>query len=280
MMKAMKGIFLAGTLGLLFTFGLMGAAPAPPEVVGDITVTGSTTVLPIVAIAAEEYIRKHPGARISVRGGGSGVGIAALTDKVTDIAMSSRPIREAEIETARARGVNPVEHMIANDGIAVIVHPLNPVNELSLAQLREIYTGRITNWTQVGGEPGEIVVVSRDVASGTFKVFNRFVLKDEKVWPGALLQASNTAVLITTKITPGAIGYIGLGYIGPDIKVLALDGVKPTIETVLAGTYPITRPLFLYTDGEPEGLSKSFIDFILGDEGQRLIKEEGFGPIR
>ncbi len=245
-----------------------------------LVIQGSTTVLPIAQKCAEVFMQKHPEANISVRGGGSGVGIAALIDGICDIADSSRPMKDKEIKKALEKGVDPVAHVIAMDGIAVIVHPSNPVNELTLTQLKDIYTGKISNWSELGGKNQKIVVISRDVASGTFECFNKLVLKKERVRPDALLQASNAAVLSVVKRTKGAIGYVGLGYLSPEVKALKIEGVTPSQDTVLKGTYPISRPLFMYTNGKPKGLAKDFIDFVLSKEGQKIVKEQGFIPLK
>ena len=245
-----------------------------------LVIQGSTTVLPIAQKCAEVFMKKHPEANISVRGGGSGVGIAALIDGICDIADSSRPMKKKEIIKAKEKGVNPEPHVIAMDGIAIVVHPSNPVNELTLSQLKEIYTGKISNWSQLGGKNQKIVVISRDVASGTFECFNKLVLKKQRVRPDALLQASNAAVASTIKRTKGAIGYVGLGYLSSEVKALKIEGVLPSEDTVLKGTYPISRALFMYTNGKPKGLAKDFVGFVLSKEGQRIVKEQGFVPLK
>ncbi|OQX87106.1 MAG: phosphate ABC transporter substrate-binding protein [Candidatus Omnitrophica bacterium 4484_70.2] len=245
-----------------------------------LVIQGSTTVLPIAQKCAEVFMQKHPEADISVRGGGSGTGIAALIDGICDIADSSRPMKKKEIIKAKEKGVNPEPHVIAMDGIAVIIHPSNPVNELTLSQLKEIYTGKISNWSQLGGKNQKIVVISRDVASGTFECFNKLVLKKKRVRPDALLQASNAAVLSVVKRTKGAIGYVGLGYLSSEVKALKIEGVIPSEETVLKGIYPLSRPLFMYTNGKPKELAKDFIDFVLSKEGQKIVKEQGFVPLK
>ncbi|HDN97660.1 MAG TPA: phosphate ABC transporter substrate-binding protein [bacterium] len=262
----------------VFTLGLMVTSLNAGE--KKLIIQGSTTVLPIAQKCAEVFMKKHPEANISVRGGGSGVGIAALIDGICDIADSSRPMKDKEIKKALEKGVNPVAHVIAMDGIAVIVHPSNPVNEITLSQLKEIYTGKISNWKQLGGKNQKIVVISRDVSSGTFECFNKLVLKKERVRPDALLQASNAAVVSIVKRTEGAIGYVGLGYLNSEVKALKIEGVFPSQETVLKGTYPISRPLFMYTNGKPKGLVKKFIDFVLSKEGQKIVKGQGFVPLK
>ena len=245
-----------------------------------LTLTGSTTVLPIAQKTAETFMDIHPEANISVRGGGSGVGIAALIDGTCDIADASRPMKTKELKKAREKGINPVETIVAKDGIAIVVHPDNTVKALTLSQLKDIYIGKISNWRDVGGESGTIVVVSRDVASGTFEVFKKLVLKGDKVRDGALMLASNQAVATTVSQTPGSIGYIGLGYLSADVKALRIDNVLPSNKTVVSGEYKLARPLFMYTNGKPKGLVKDLIDFILSHQGQNIVKELGFVPIK
>ena len=162
------------------------------------------------------------------------------------------------------------------DGIAVIVHPSNQVNGLSLSQIEDIYTGKISNWSQLGGNNQKIIIISRDVASGTYECFSKLALKKQRVRPDALLQASNMAVTSTVTRTKGAIGYVGLGYLCSEVKALVVQDIEPSSETVLKNTYPISRPLFMYTDGKPKGLVKDFITFVLSMEGQKIVKDQGF----
>ena len=245
-----------------------------------ITIKGSTTVLPLAQVAAEVFMERNPDVDISVQGGGSGVGIASLIDKTTDIANSSRKIKDSEVEKARAAGIAPFETVVALDGIAVIVHPSNIKNYLTREQIKAIYTGKISDWEELGGTRGKIVVISRDSSSGTFEAFESLTLDKQKVRSDALTTASNQAVAMTVAQTPGAIGYIGLGYISGKVKAAAVDGVKCTRETVIEGTYPLARPLHMYTDAKPTGEVKAFIDFILSAEGQKLVEEQGFVPLR
>jgi len=246
----------------------------------SLTIRGSTTVLPIAQKAAERYMNLHREANISVSGGGSGTGVKALLDGSVDIADASRPMKGKEVKIARKRGITPCEHIIARDGIAVIVHPKNPVSALTKAQIKEIYTGKIKNWADLGGFNKEIVVVSRETTSGTFECFNKIVLKKAKVTPYALLQAANAGVLQTVAQSEGAIGYVGIGYLDKRIKALKIEGVYPAVATVVDGTYPISRPLFMYTNGKPKGLCARFIDFVLSPKGQKIVEEEGFVKLR
>ena len=260
----------------LFTAGSLVIALAAPCYAEKLVIAGSTTVLPIAQKAAEEYMNANPDADISVRGGGSGVGIAGIIDGTCDIGDASRSIKEAELDKAVANGKQPRAHVVAMDGICVIVNPSNPIDALTKSQVKDIFTGKISNWSQVGGDNEKIVVVSRDTSSGTFEAFGELALNKAKVRPDALMQASNQAVATTIAETPGAIGYIGLGYLSSSVKALDIDGVMPSKETVLSGRYPIGRPLFMYTDGNPKGMVKDFIDFILSKEGQKMVEQEGF----
>lgn len=259
---------------VLISFLLYGSPILATETI--VVIKGSTTVLPIAQSCAEVFMEENPAISISVQGGGSGVGIASLIDGTCNIANASRPIKEKEIATAQEKGVNPVETAIARDAIALVVHPSNSLAGLTLAEIKAIYTGKVSNWSEVGGADQEIIVVSRDSASGTFETFNELALEGEKVRADALLQASNAAVVTTVANTPGAIGYVGLGYVSKEIKALTVDEVIPSKETVNAGDYPLARSLFMYTDGKPEGAVKKFIDFVLSAEGQKLVEENGY----
>lgn len=259
---------------VLISFLLYGSPILATETI--VVIKGSTTVLPIAQSCAEVFMEENPDISISVQGGGSGVGIASLIDGTCNIADASRPIKEKEIATAQEKGINPVETVIARDAIALVVHPSNTLTGLTLAEIKDIYTGKVSNWSEVGGADQEIIVVSRDSASGTFETFNELALEGEKVRADALLQASNAAVVTTVANTPGAIGYVGLGYVSKEIKALTVDEVIPSKETVNAGDYPLARSLFMYTDGKPEGAVKKFIDFVLSAEGQKLVEENGY----
>jgi phosphate transport system substrate-binding protein len=264
----------------LVMVGLLIVGLATPSFADRIVVAGSTTVLPISQKAAEVFMDKNPQADISVRGGGSGVGMSCLIDGTCDIGQASRAIKDLEIEKAVANGRTPKAYVIAMDGIAVVVHPSNNVTGLTKKQLKDIFTGKISNWSEVGGPYEKIVVISRDSSSGTFEAFGELALNKEKVRADALLQASNQAVASTVGMTKGAIGYVGLGYITSSIKVVAVDGIEASQESVLSGKYPIGRPLFMYTNGAPKGLAKEFIDFILSSEGQMLVEEDGFVSLK
>ncbi len=271
-------------------------APTPPgaEISGSIKIIGSNTLTPLTAVWAEEFMKMHPEARIAVSGPGSGVGIAALVNGTTDITQASRKIKSKEIEQAVAQGVNPYEIQVAKDALSVIVHPSNPVAELTIAQLSAIYTRQITNWKEVGGSDAPIVTISRDTSSGTHLFFKEHVVqmkglptedKSLEYGPEVLFLPSTEGGASETAKNPNAIFYPGLGYVTDEVKLLAIKqtadapAVFPSVATALDGTYPIARLLYYYTDGEPAGLIKAYIDYILSSEGQQKVTEVGFVPL-
>jgi phosphate transport system substrate-binding protein len=255
---------------------LVGAGAALAE---NIVIKGSTTVLPIAQATLEAYMKANRGANLSLSGGGSGEGIKALIDQSTDIANSSREIKKTETELAKSKGVTPVETVVAIDAIVPVVHPRNPVKNLSTDQLSQIYQGKITNWKEVGGDDLEIVVISRDSSSGTFEAWGELVLKGAKVSPRAQLQASNGAIVQAVSKNKYALGYIGLGYLDKTVKGLTVNGVKASEKTALSKEYPVSRFLYMYTNGEPKGETAKFIKFVLSSAGQALVKKEGFVPL-
>jgi len=267
----MRNLLCIGLIAFLVSIGIAD---------DQLVITGSTTVLPIAQACAEEYMDEHENADITVRGGGSGVGFAALIDGQCDIANASREIKEEEIETAQEKGVEPVDNKVAFDAIAVIVHPDNPVKGLTLEQLRDIYTGRKCNWKEFGGPDKSIVIVSRDVSSGTYEVFKEKVLEGETVDDGALKVASNQAAGTTVSSTPYGIAYIGLGYLNSRVKAIDIEGIPVGMETARDESYPIVRALHMYTDGEPAGIAKAYIDFILCTRGQEIVAELGYIPVK
>ena len=260
----------------LTVFCLMAASVFAAE---SIVIKGSTTVLPIAQAALEAYMKKNPGVQISLSGGGSGEGIKALIDKTTDIATSSREIKKEEITLAETKGVKPVTHIVAYDAIIPVVHPKNKVTNLSIDQLSQIYQGKITNWKEVGGEDLKIVVISRDSSSGTFESWDHFIMKKAKVTPKAQMLASNGAIVTAVSKNRYAIGYLGMGYVNKSLKPLPVDGVKASVETALSKKYPLSRELYMYTDGEPTGEVAKFIAFVKSAEGQKIVAKEGFVPL-
>ena len=271
--KMKKIIILIAILALVIL-------PAFARKGNKITIAGSTTVLPIAQATAEIFMDNNPEINISVRGGGSSVGIAGIMAGTVDIGNASRHIKAKELESAREKGINPYENVVANDGMAIVVHKNNTVKDLTLEQIKDIYTGKISNWKEIGGPSLPIVVISRDVSSGTFEVFNSLVLKNAKAISGALMLASNNAVVSTIATTPGAIGYAGLGYINDTVNTVKVNGVSASKQTVQNKSYPIARTLHMYTNGAPKGLVKKYIDFVLSDEGQQIIEEQGFISVK
>jgi phosphate transport system substrate-binding protein len=247
---------------------------------GNLRTDGSTTVLPIAQKAAEAYMKEHPDVTISVSGGGSGNGIKAIIDGTTDIANISRFIKNEEVKQAVEKGSYPVPFAVAYDCIVPVVHPSNTVNNLTTDQLKAIYKGEIDNWKAVGGPDLKIVVISRDTSSGTYEVWEEKVMKKERVSPAALLQASSGAVAQAIASNKFAIGYLGIGYLNDKVKAVTVNNIAGTAETTLNGTFPISRPLFMFTRGWPSGDALNFINFVLNPQkGQKLVKEAGFVPL-
>jgi phosphate transport system substrate-binding protein len=254
--------------------------------------TGSDTIVNLALAWAEAYQKIRPDIRVSVSGGGSGTGIAALINKTTDIANASRQISDQEKSDAEKNNIQPHEIEIARDAIGVIVNPMNPVQQLTLQQISDIYSGKLTNWQEVGGEDRPIVLLSRESNSGTHVFFLANVVrlgnsKDKTLFsPDTLLLPSSEGIMAEVRQNPNAIGYDGLGYITPDVKTVAVaskagaEYVKPSVDTVNNGKYPIARPLFMYTPGEPAGDVETYIDWILSPDGQKIVGDLGFVPLQ
>lgn len=252
---------------------------------------GSDTIVNLALAWAEQYQLLEPDVRIAVTGGGSGTGIAALINGTVDLANASRQIKAEELESARANGFDPIEYIVARDAIAVIVHPDNPVDKLTLQQISDIYSGKITNWQEVGGEDRPIVLLSRETNSGTHVYFLEEVIrlgqKDNKTLfsPDTLLLPSSEGIGVEVRQNPNAIGYDGLGYVTSDMKTIAVSVgpdqpyYPPTVETVNAGEYPIARDLYMYTAGEPQGQIKAYLEWILSPAAQQIVLELGFVPV-
>lgn len=280
-----KGLFI------LVTFLFVTSASAAKDK-NSIQIKGSDTMVNLGQAWAEKYMEKNPREFIAVTGGGSGTGISSLISSTCDIAMSSRNIKEKEIALARQKGVEPYEIKVGLDGLAVVVNPKNPVHRLTVDQLAQIFTGRIVNWKELGGQDLKIVILSREVNSGTHVYFKEHVLRKgnpdskEEFAPGALLLSSSQAIADEVAANPGSIGYYGMGYISTKQRPVIIAGDQkseyesPTIENVVNGKYPISRPLFLYTNGSPQGLVKKFIDFVLSGEGQDIVLKTDFVPIK
>ena len=246
----------------------------------DLRIDGSTTVLPVAQKAAEVFMKKHPSIKVFVSGSGSGTGIKALIDGTTDIATSSRDAKEKEIASGKKKRITLAGHKVALDGIVPVVHPSMKIENLTMEQLRHIYNGKIKRWKDLGGPNRPIAVVSRDTSSGTYEVWEEKVLKKDKVRADALLVASNGQALQTVAQNRYAIGYIGIGYINKSAKVLKVNGATPTESTVRNGSWPVARPLFMYTNGTPKGKIKKFIDFLMSKEGQKIVNEVKYVSIK
>ena len=262
-------------------------APAEKATATDaqgITLKGSDTILPLAQAEAEEFMIENSGKSVTVTGGGSGVGIAALIDGEVNIATASREMKAEELETAKAKGINPVETPIAYDGISVVVNPANSVSNLTFNQLHGIYNGSISNWKEVGGADAPIVVISRDSSSGTYEYFKEAVLLGDEYRPDALTQPATGGVVGEVSQNTNAIGYIGVAYLDESVKALNLDAGNgseaPNSENIISGAYPLSRPLYFYTNGEPSGLTKEFIDYVLSEKGQGIVSEVGYFPIK
>jgi phosphate transport system substrate-binding protein len=246
-------------------------------------VKGSDTMVNLMSNIAEAYMTAHPGTTVAVTGGGSGTGIAALLNGTTDICAASRSWKKEEIDLAKSKGINPTPTVVGLDGIAVMVNKMNPVSELSIEQLRKIYTGEYTNWKDVGGPDRKLVVLSRESNSGTYVYFQEHVLNKADYAKTALLLSSTAAITKAVTDDASAIGYGGIAYAEhANVKTIMVKNttdataVAPSTETVLNGTYPISRPLYLYTNGTPAGDVKTFVDYCMSSAGQKIVTETGY----
>lgn len=285
MKKLFNGIFLFVLLFFIVSsFGCSRSSRA-------IQIKGSDTMVNMAQLLAERFMVVHPEIPIAITGGGTGVGIAALINRNADIAICSRDMKAKEIKTAEEKNVEPNEIVVANDGIAVIVSPKNPINKIDENTLSDIYSGKTTNWSELGGPKENIVVLSRDRNSGTHIFFLEHIVKlGDKKNPNefakqVLMMPSTQAIVEEVSSNPQAIGYIGLGYLNDKVKAIAVAKDKkskyvyPSVETASDLTYPISRPLYFYTDGKPEGKAKEFIDYVFSKDGQKVVVETGFVPL-
>ena len=276
------------------------ASEDPTEANGDSTkfkdnelvIQGSDTLLEVSQNWAEAFMNSNPGINISVTGGGSGTGIAALINGTVDLANASREIKDKEMDAAEGQGLDVQEHIVVWDGISVVININNPVTELSIEQISKIFTGEITNWNEVGGNDADILITSRDSSSGTFGYFKERVVQMNKTMEEndytqlALFLASNAAIREEVSGNEAAVGYIGLGYLDDTVKAVdvigedAAEGVAPSIENIQNGTYPISRPLYIYTpNSDLTDLEQAFLDFAMGEEGQAIALGIGFVPL-
>jgi len=276
-------------LGIVFLVVQSSVFAEPKK---TLQIKGSDTMVNLGQAWVEEYSRRHPDVSVAVTGGGSGTGIAALLNGTCDIAECSRAMEKKEVEQARAKGIEPNQEIVGLDGIAVVVSPKNPIKNLTIDQLRDIFMGIIKNWKEMGGDNKRIVILSREVNSGTHVFFKEHILRrgnpkgPEEFSPAALLMPSSQAIADEVSNNENAIGYYGMGYISPLQKVIAVAKdpnspfVEPTIENVTNNSYPISRPLYLYTNGKPEGIIREFIDFVYSKDGQQIVRRLDFVPIK
>jgi phosphate transport system substrate-binding protein len=245
-------------------------------------IEGSTTVGPIADAFAEYFQSVYRDLEVTVKKTGSGDGAAALIDRRCDIAPMSRFMQpDEEFFKAVQKGVIPVAHVVAMDGVCIIVHPSNPVKELSAEQVRDIFMGKTRNWSVLGGPNAPIVAVSRDSSSGTFGTFHARIMKEHEMGSHVEYVGSNPQAHVRVSKTVGAIAYVGIGFLDTKVKALKIDGIMPTRQTISGGVYPVTRPLFFFTDGYPKlgSMTHKFVTFYLSERGQELIEDKGFVPL-
>lgn len=280
--RAVRVLLLSIALG---TQGLAGCINRASQHAGSVVIKGSETMQPLVTQCAEAFMSTHPHADVVVQGGGSGTGIAALLQGTVDIGMASRGLSDKERDFASRNGASLQEHPIAMDGIALVVHRDNPLAQLSLEQLRKIFTGQIRTWPEVGGARGEMVVLARMTSSGTSALFRQRVLADEPYADSVQQMPTNAAIVAEVTNQPLAIGYSGLEAVHTareQVRVVALQEtppaspVLPMLETIRSGAYPLARTLHFYTAGIPSGLTQEFIHFCRSSQGQQLVRKAGF----
>lgn len=254
------------------------SAPAMAE--KNIVIDGSTTVGPIVKAFAD-YYKEKTGIGATISESGSGNGVKSLINGACDIANMSRFMKDSEFKTCVEKGILPVAHVVAFDGLAVVVNPANKVGALTMAQLADIYTGKIRNWKELGGDDAEIVVISRDTNSGTYETFNELVLRKDPVVKGAEYVGSNGQAKTRVASTKNAIAYVGLGFADDSVKTLSVDGILPSPKTIVSGKYPIARPLFMFTNKYPK-MGTPVYDFVtlhLSEEGREIVRDLGYVPV-
>ena len=265
---------IVGMALLSLTLGAVGQA-------GTLQIEGSTTVGPIADAFAEYFKSVYPSLDITVKKTGSGDGAAALVDGRCDVATMSRFMKDKEFKDAVGNGSYPVAHVVAMDGVCVVVHPSNPVKALTKDQIRNIYAGKIKNWNQVGGPSMPIVPISRDTSSGTYETFEKLVMNKQEMASGVEYVNANPQAHARVKTTRGAVGYVGLGFVDASVRALKVDSILPSRQTIASGTYPVTRPLFMFTNGYPTlgTMVHKFCTFHLTEKGQELVEAKGFVPL-
>jgi phosphate transport system substrate-binding protein len=268
------GVLALAVVLAVSALAVSGCSRATGASLTKLTVTGSTTILPIAEVAAEDFMAANPGTRVLVAGVGSSAGIESVTNGTSDIGTSSRDLKPEELS------LGLVDTKIARDAIAVIVNHDNPVTSLTTSQVADVFAGKITNWKQLGGPDLVIGLVNRDEASGTREAFSKIVLKGGDFDPTAAVLPGTGQVRSVVAQSRSAIGYISLGFVDASVKALVIDGVTPDEKTVADGTYPISRLLHFFTKGAPKGLAKSYIDFVLSAAVQeKVVRDAGFLPI-
>src|SRR5213595_3996041 len=269
----MKRIYLS----LIIILSLTGSAYAD-----RLVIKGSDTLgAKLVPQLAEQFKAEHPGTTFDIAAEGSTTGIAAIIDGTAQIGMSSRRAKSSEIGAASAKGINMKPTIVAYDGIAVIVNAGNPVKSLTKKQVEQIFTGDVTDWSAVGGSGGKISVYTRNTSSGTYSDFKELAMKKRDYAPDSQKMAGNEQIASEVSKNPNGVGYVGLAYTkAGGIKVVAIDNTLPSNQTIHAKTYPYARPTFFYTNGEPTGVVKEFIVFTIGPDGQKIVEQVGFVPIK
>lgn len=266
----------------LFVTVLVGISALTAARGDAIVIKGSDTLgAKLVPQLAEQFKAQHPGTTFDVAAEGSATGFAALIDKTAAIGMASRPAKPEEIANGKAKGVDLKETIVAYDGIAVIVNTANSIKGLTKKQVEQIFTGEITDWSAVGGSGGKISVYTRNTSSGTYAEFKELAMKKRDYAPDSQKLAGNEQIAQEVGKNPNGVGYVGLAYTkASGIRVVPIDGASPSKGSVLAKSYPYARPTFFYTNGEPTGAVKEFIDFTVGPEGQKIVEQVGFVPIK
>ncbi len=276
-MKKMKAVVMSLVFVLLFCC----VCSVHAESKMSLQIEGSTTVGPIADAFASQFKEKFPDLDITVKKTGSSDGAAALIDNRCDIAIMSRFMKPEEFKKAVGNNVMPVAHVVAIDGVCVVVHPSNPVKELSTEQVRDIYTGKIKNWKQVGGVDMPIVVISRDTSSGTYETFHKMVMDKKDMSSSVEYVNSNPQAHARVRNTREAIGYVGIGFLDKKVKAIKLDGVIPNRSTIASGIYPAARPLYMFTNGYPAlgSMGHKFCCYYLTEIGQEIVEDKGFVPV-
>ena len=247
-----------------------------------LVIKGSDTLgAKLVPQLAEQFKAQNPGTTFDIAAEGSTTGIAAITDGTAQIGMSSRRAKPAEMSAAAGKGVNMKPTIVAYDGMAVILNAANPIKALTKKQVEQIFTGEVTDWSAVGGTGGKISIYTRNTSSGTYSDFKELAMKKRDYAGSSQKMAGNEQIAAEVGKNPNGIGYVGMAYDkAPGVKAMPIDGVLPSVSTVQGKSYPYARPTFYYTNGEPNGTAKQFLDFTIGPAGQKIVGQVGFVPIK